>query len=149
MSKGVYSLAERKSRGAIFCGASLTEQSHKDSCDINKIMATYEKSGVVPVMVNQVPSYSDFSQVHDYQTALNMIIEAENAFMTLPAKIRLEFDHDPAKFLAALEDPNQKARLIELGVVEEPLKNKIDPSGKGQSSSASGASKVASGDLQA
>lgn len=115
----VLTLEERKARGAIFCGPGLTEQSHKDSCDINKIMERYEVSGLVPVNSDQVPQFGDFSQVTDYQTALNLVIEAQESFDQLPAAVRKEFDHDPGLFLSALEDPQKRQRLVELGVFVE------------------------------
>lgn len=95
----------------------LTEQSHKDSCDINRIMATYAKTGQMPILVDRVPQYGDFSSVHDYHSALNAIVLAEDVFMELSASIRKEFDNDPAKFLEAVEDPAQRDRLVELGVL--------------------------------
>lgn len=120
-----YTMKERDARGAIHCGEGLTEQSHKDSCDINVIMKNYDKTGMVPVMLDQVPKFGDFSQVVDYQSALNLVIDAEEKFMQLPAAIRNEYDHDPQKFLFAIEDPSQRARLIELGVIVDTIDPKV------------------------
>jgi phage internal scaffolding protein len=115
----LWSIEERRKRGALFFDQDpgLTEQSHSSACDINKIMANYEKTGLVPVPQSRVPKYGDFSQVNDYQTALNLVMEAEDAFMSLPANVRSEFDHDPAKFLAAVEDPQERAKLVDRGVL--------------------------------
>lgn len=117
----VLTISERKARGAILFNndPGLTEQSHAESCDINHIMASYIKSGQVPVMANQVPRYDDFSSVKDFHSALNLVIQGEEAFAQLPANVRKEYDHDPANFLIALEDPTQRAKLIELGVFQE------------------------------
>lgn len=116
----VLTLAQRKERGALFCDEGLTEQSHKDSCDINVIMAGYNKTGLVPVCTDQVPLSGDFSQVSDFHTALNVVIQAQESFDLLPAEWRKEFNHDPSEFLAALDDPAQKARLLKAGVIVEP-----------------------------
>jgi len=117
--KGELSLKERLARGAIICEDGLTEQSHKDSCDINKVMANYAKTGLVPVHADQVPQHGDFSCVVDYQDALNLVIAAQESFDSLPAVIRKEFDHDPGLFLSALDDPTARERLVNLGVFVE------------------------------
>lgn len=53
----------------------------------------------------------------DYQSALNIVLAAQDSFDLLPANIRLEFNHDPELFLKAVDDPNQRARLVDLGVL--------------------------------
>lgn len=115
----VLSLSERRKRGAIFFDddPGLTEQCHRDECDINRIMANYAKTGQVPVYTSKVPQYSDFTQVVDYQTALNLVMDAQDSFYELPAEVRSEYENDPAKFLQALDDPAQKEKLIDLGVL--------------------------------
>lgn len=45
------------------------------------------------------PKFGDFLGVSDYQTALNQVIEAEEAFDALPAKVRARFDNQPVDFL--------------------------------------------------
>jgi len=98
---------------------SLTVQSEKDNCDINVLMEKYQKSGVLPV-VQTSPVYGDFSQIPDYQDMRNRLIDAENAFMALPAKIRREFDDDPAEFMDFIHDPKNADRLVEMGLREAP-----------------------------
>lgn len=119
--KSVLSLDQRRARGAIFFDddKGMTEQSHRDSCDINVIMKQYDKTGLVPVYSNMIPRYEDFSKVTDYQSACNLVIEAEESFNSLPAHVRTAYDNDPAKFLAAFEDPAERAKLIELGVISD------------------------------
>lgn len=141
-NKSVLTLDERRKRGALFFDddPGLTEQSHKNSCDINYIMATYDKTGMVPVYTGKVPRYDDFSSARDYQSALNLVIEAEEAFSQLSANIRSEFNNDPAMFLAAFEDPAQRAKLIELGVLTDrnpsdqgvPAVEAVKPSNSGE-----------------
>lgn len=118
-SDGTKTLQFRLDRGAIsFEGdPGLTEQFHKDSCDINIIMAQVEKSGVVPVPVSSVPRYGDFTGVGDYLDACLLVKQAEESFMSLPAKVRREFNDDPSEFLAAVEDSDQRQRLIDCGLL--------------------------------
>lgn len=99
---------------------SLTEQSHRDSCDINIILAKYEKSGVIPLGKDGQPFFGDFSEVPDFHSAQLAILEAEQSFMQLPAKLRSRFDNDPGKLLAFLEDPANKDEAISLGLINKP-----------------------------
>lgn len=86
---------------------SLTRSEFADECDINSIMARYEKTGVMPgqALPNQPPMYLDLTEVPDYRSALEQVMEAQEAFMRLPAKARAEFDNDPAQFVQFAADP--------------------------------------------
>lgn len=86
-------------------GPSRTKQSFKNETDINLIMARYVKTGQLPALVKQNPKYGDFSTVPDYQTALDTVMRAEEAFAALPAKVRKACDNDPAVFLDRVTDP--------------------------------------------
>lgn len=99
-------------------GPSLTEQAHKDECDINVLMARYEKVGAVPRGADGQMFYGDFTNIGDFQSAQNAVIEAEHSFMQLPAKIRSRFDNDPQKLLQALADPSMRDDLTRLGVLD-------------------------------
>lgn len=103
-----------------FEGPSMTEQSHKDACDINVLMRSYEKDGTIPRGADGQPFFGDFSEVKDFHSAQIALIEAETAFMSLPARLRSEFDNDPGKLLQFMEDPKNKDRAIELGLIDKP-----------------------------
>lgn len=112
-------LKERIARGAIIFDQDdgMTDPSHRDDCDINSILKRYELSGLSPLDTAGVPTYGDFTAANDYHAALNAVKEADAAFMTLPARIRDEFNHDPAELIAALEDPSQVERLVNAGIL--------------------------------
>lgn len=86
---------------------SLTRQEFAAECDINTLMEKYEKTGLLtPQMLSsREPSYLDVSDVPDLQSALALVRDAETAFMTLPARTRLQFENNPLKFVAFAEDP--------------------------------------------
>lgn len=96
------------------------QQQFKDECDINHLMRKYQQSGLMPQNVHKPPFYGDFTEVPDYQAAMNIVNEAQGLFMSLSADIRKEFDNDPAKFLAFCNDPENGDRLIEMGLREKP-----------------------------
>lgn len=94
-----------------------TKQSFKAECDINNIMKQYERTGIIDHTNNMHPEYGDFSNVADYHTAQNMVIDAQNSFDALPSHIRKRMGHDPANLIEFLSDPNNKAEAIELGLI--------------------------------
>lgn len=103
-----------------------TRQSDKEGCDINKIMARYVKTGVIPVDQRQ-GMFMDVSEMPDYQSALENVINAEKLFMSLPAKLRKEFGNDPATFLDFCSDPENATKLVELGLMPDPDAGEPEP----------------------
>lgn len=95
----------------------LTQQQFKDECDINVILEKFNVTGEVPQNVRQ-PLSADFIETFDYQSAQNAILEAQAAFMEMPAKVRAEFDNDPGKFIAFFEKEENIERAISLGLAE-------------------------------
>lgn len=93
-----------------------TRQEFADECDINVLMARYEKHGVLNHYNAAAPEYFDASEVPDLQTAITAMREAERAFMTLPATVRREFDNDAVKFVAYAQDPENLERMREWGL---------------------------------
>jgi len=105
---------------------SMTRQSEADSCDINKIMERFDRTGQLPISLKAPPVYGD-ARIVDFQTAKQIVIDAEKAFNELPGKVRQYFGHDPENMLKAISDDseeNQK-KLLELGLTvarqEDPL----------------------------
>ena len=94
---------------------SLTVQDQAEACDINSMLERYEKTGVITTM-QTLPFDGDFTRIPDFQTALNAVMSAQAMFDSLPAKVRREFDNDPAKFLDFMDDPANADRIIELGL---------------------------------
>lgn len=71
-----------------------TRQEFAKECDINLIVRAAQR-GVSPAFVNRAtPRYGDFSDVPSLAEAFELVANAEEAFMTLPALARLELDND-------------------------------------------------------
>lgn len=98
-----------------------TKQSFRDACDMNKILAMAEQSGLVNHVNTTGGSYLDCSNVVDYQTAVNLVNDAEDAFNALPAAIRKRFENDPAEILAFLGDEKNLDEAIEIGLIPKPV----------------------------
>lgn len=65
----------------------LTDQAPAKDADINNIVATYYKTGILPGR-DGPQVFADVSDAPTYQDALQTVINAENAFMTLDGKTR-------------------------------------------------------------
>lgn len=110
---------------------SLTRQEFADECDINNLMAQYEKTGIIPSnMNNNVPQFLDVSDVPDLMQANNILIEATAAFMALPATVRREFDNDAIKFVSFAQDPENLPQMRTWGLAPpepvEPPPQKVE-----------------------
>lgn len=107
---------------------SLTQQQFSDFTDINKLIAQYEKTGLLTHVNSRQPIYGDFSNVSDYQSAYNAVIQAQAAFAVLPADVRERFANDPQQLLSFLSDPKNKQEAIKLGLVnpETPASSEVE-----------------------
>ena len=100
-------------------GESLTEQHHKDDCDIHTILRRFVATGVLPVL-DSSPVYGDFSNVQSYQEAQNLIARIGRYFESLPANLRARFNNSRAQFVDFVNDPANKEEGIRLGIFEAP-----------------------------
>ena len=94
-----------------------THQSGKDECDINKIMAKYVRTGVLDHQKEHGENYG-FCTSLDLHEALVTVRQADEMFNDLPSSIRTKFDNEPGQFLDFVQDPNNSAELIELGLAK-------------------------------
>nr|AVQ10275.1 minor capsid protein [Gokushovirinae environmental samples] len=96
---------------------SMTRQEMSDDCDINVIMKRYERTGMLPFNATQPPAYLDLTMTPpDLMTAMNLMNNAESAFMSLPANVRKEFDNDPMRFVEFASDAQNIERMREFGL---------------------------------
>jgi len=96
-------------------GSSKTVQSHKDEADINVIVDRLLKSGS-PLPLAPPPTHADFTEARDFRESHQLIVEARESFMRLPAKLRARLDHDPAQFIDFVADPQNLPELRSLGL---------------------------------
>lgn len=99
-------------------GASLTRQEFAEECDINALMARYEKTGVISHVARGEPQYLDLSDVPDLATAMSVVHAAEAAFMSLPAGVRATFDNDPMRFIDFAENPDNLEQMRAWGLAK-------------------------------
>lgn len=100
----------------VFNDETLTRQEFKDESDINFLMKRYKTHGVMPTMRVGEPRYLDCTEVPDFQAAMQLVIDAEAAFMTLPAAVRKEFGNDHVAFVEYATDPENLDQMREWGL---------------------------------
>lgn len=102
---------------------SFTNQADLETSDINKIMARYEKTGVLldGTGILRQPNFGDFSELKDYHTMLSVVRNAERVFATLPANVRIRFKNDPQELIDFLKDDKNTAEAVKLGLKEAPI----------------------------
>lgn len=109
-------------------GATMTQQNFKAECDINTILKKYQKTGLASHVSSHQGDYVDLSTPVDYQTALNVVINAQASFDSLPSSIRKQFDNDPGTFVQFVSNPDNSDALIEMGLKNKPLQEVVQPS---------------------
>lgn len=97
---------------------SMTRQEFAAECDINVLMASYEKNAVLPPTNGKDPQYFDASNVPDFREALDIAREAQEAFMRVPAATRKELDNDVHQFVEYAADPANLEQMRKWGLAE-------------------------------
>lgn len=98
-------------------GQSMTKQEFKKDCDINVIMARYQKTGALDHFYKYGGNYGDFVDSGDFHHHMNVVTAAQQMFETVPAEIRKRFGNDPALFLEFAQDPANEQEMVDLGLL--------------------------------
>lgn len=98
----------------------MCRQEFMEECDVNAIMARYEKAGGSwPPPMPGEPMYYDFTSVPgNLMDAMQQMYDAEDAFMRLSATVRKEFDNDPLRFVEYAADRANLEQLRKWGLAE-------------------------------
>ena len=104
---------------------SLAQQQFKEDSDINTLVERFHLTGEMP-QLTQLPTYQDFDNIFDFQTAMNAIRSANETFMSLPAQLRARFHNDPQEFLAFTSDEQNLPEARKLGILSPEAIAKLD-----------------------
>lgn len=96
-----------------------TQQHFAEECDINTIVKRFGLTGELPEVV-RVPVSGDFTDVVDFQTAMEAVRRAQEGFMELPGELRYRFGNDPQKLMEFMEDGRNLEEARKLGLVNKP-----------------------------
>ena len=138
MSKPSHTIPSRKHAISFANSPSMTKQSFKEECNINAIMAKFQRTGILAHYAAHAPTYQDIPAL-DYLDALSVISRAESMFEELPSSIRAKFNNSPEEFLEFVQNPDNLAEMAELGLAKPPSLSNMDLDAK-QSVNASASS---------
>lgn len=102
-------------KGTEFKDKHLTEQAHKDTTDINRILKDYQKTGFVAHAKQHEGQYDDVSSM-DFQKAMQTVATVKTMFEGLPSSYRAQFGN-PSNFLDFVQNPNNEAQLAKMGIL--------------------------------
>lgn len=77
---------------------SLTDQQWAEDCDVNNIMAKYQKTGQITHSARTQGVYADVSDIPDLMESKQRIVDAINQFDSLPQEIKQYYHYDPYDF---------------------------------------------------
>ena len=95
-------------------------QSAEEESNINTIVRRFGISGKLPDQV-AMPKSGDFSGAPDFHTAMNLVRQAQEEFVRVPADVRARFSNDPQAFMNFFEDPANRDEAKHLGLLRDPV----------------------------
>ena len=116
-----YDVDKASDEAGLFCPPeeSKTQQQFADEVDINTIVRRFGLTGELPENP-RMPVSGDFTAVVDFQTAMQMVVKAEEAFMEFPGELRARFANDPQRMIEFLSDDRNREEAVKLGLVSKP-----------------------------
>lgn len=99
---------------------SRTKPEFHKAVNLKKIMAKYEKTGVIDPLLYRDMHYGDFVTGEDFAQMMMRVNDANEQFLNLPHQIRNRFNNDPAQMLNFLADPKNDSEAIEIGLKKAP-----------------------------
>jgi len=97
------------------------DQSFARECDINTIMARYQKTGLLNHRARGTPFWDDVSKVPtDLLHAQEILDTSKNAFFQLPSTLRAMFNNSPGELLMWLDDPANRDEAVKWGLISGP-----------------------------
>ena len=96
--------------------ATRAKQSFSADCDINNIMARYQKTGIITHVAAQQGDYKDLPNYEDFHASMNAVAAANSSFASLPSSVRSRFENDPGKFLDFVQDEANADEMVSMGL---------------------------------
>ena len=117
-----YDMDEASELSGLRCDdESLAIQSARDETDINTIVRRFGLTGELPGDFD-MPQSGDFTNVVDFHGAMNLVRASQEEFLRVPAEIRARFNNDPGRFMAFLDNDDNRAEATKMGLLKDPVK---------------------------
>jgi phage internal scaffolding protein len=119
-----YDMSKASDESGLVClDPSLTQQQFAEESDINNIVDRFMKTGHLPSAAS-MPQYADYEGVFDFQSAMNVVRQADENFMRMDAKVRARFHNSPQEFLEFFANPDNVDEAVRLGLAVHTVKQK-------------------------
>ena len=89
--------------------------------DIINIIKKHDRTGIIEHVAKGMAQYGDYSEVNEYREALDKVNNANASFMELPAEVRAMFGNNAGDFFEFATNPENEAKMQELGLAEAPV----------------------------
>ena len=97
------------------------EQHHKDAQNINNIVKSYAGDAELIEKNKEIIAFNmDDIPTNDFAEMQNILVAAKQAFESVPSHIRAQFEHDPAKYVDFVRNPDNAEKLVEMGLATAP-----------------------------
>ena len=106
--------------------SSMTKQEFARQCDINRIVSSYVRTGHYE-NEKGIGMFQDVSNIPDYQSSLQLVINAKRSFEDLDPNLRKRFNNSPQELLEFLQDERNNEEAIKLGLREKPKQKDPEP----------------------
>lgn len=109
----------------------VTEQHHKDDCNVNNIMARFRKTGAIDHVKEHGGNYRECDSL-SYHESLTIVANAQSMFNDLPSHLRKKFNNKPSEFLDFVQNPDNEAEMGKLGLLrtETPMRLPLEKPGE-------------------
>lgn len=98
-------------------GESMTQQHFADESEINNIIRSHDRNGIIEHVHRGNAIYGDFSEITDLSDALIQIQEAQKEFLNIPSEIREKFKNDAGEFFKYASNPDNEDGMREMGLL--------------------------------
>lgn len=95
----------------------ITKQEFAEESDINVIIARCLRGGGLGHVQSLAPVFADVSELGDFADCVRRVDLAREAFMLLPAEVRLRFGNSSVKLIEFLSDGKNYDEAVRLGLV--------------------------------
>ncbi len=96
-----------------------TKSEFAKESDINNIVKRCMNGAAMPTG-SRTPLFGDFTEVADFSSAQTLIAQANAEFEQLPSNVREKFGNDVSALMDFLDDENNLAEAVELGLAPKP-----------------------------
>lgn len=115
----------------VFTDESLCRPEFKKASMVTNIVARWEASGVLEHTSRYQGQYGDFLGPESYHQALNLLLQADEMFMSLPSSVRDRYDNSVEEFLAGVDAGDDF--LVEAGILKKPAEKSSKPAVRSRS----------------